>query len=678
MNILGRNSVLWRRLQASSNRTKGIAIAAVATVALSPVAYFWRDVTRTYVDVSRRVNAADKVEVSRTALTKLDAAGIALVRNRSRVRGVADFQGKLCAATAGGLVVLDDDGHIEQAYTVLDGLPEDDLQAIAVYQGRLYLGTPHEGLVAFDGSRFTQFEFKQPVARRVTTLVPTQSELLIGTFDGGLFEFDGQTFTRRYQKSKAADFKSVTALLAKGSRVYIGTQDQGLFIWREDRFDRMTRAEGLPSNRVTAIASVLGQLVVATDFGVVEIAGDNQVKPFNSAPNVTSLVEHEGRLYAGFLTAGIAELRKDQRTVPLGTWSANPLPAGTGPRSVSAPHDVRLTNSREGAWAATSGGIYRLAGASVKPFALQLTEDQLEHQHVTSLAFDWAGRLWIGYFDGGVDVVNPSTVERFTHLENDALREVNFLRLDRERERMLVATSAGLVVFDSRLLPKRLSERDGLIGDSVSHIELASDVSFPGSETASQQAVVISTGKGLTMLAGSIPRSLSAFNGLASNYIYTSLSIRGRLYVGTLGGLTELDRMRVTRTYTTSNSHLAANWITALVNADGTLYIGTNGGGVQALTPAGEWIDFKDQAGRFDVNFNAMLFDGNRLLVGTLDRGVLIFDTRTREWSGFTAALGSKNVTAIAADSESYYFGTTDGVTRVERRRIESETRRSR
>ena len=144
--------------------------------------------------------------------------------------------------------------------------------------------------------------------------------------------------------------------------------------------------------------------------------------------------------------------------------------------------------------------------------------------------------------------------------------------------------------------------------------------------------------------------------------------MNGRLYLGTLSGLSELEGMRVNRTYTTSNSKLSANWITALANVDGTIFVGTNGGGVQALTPTGDWLDFKDEIGRFSVNLQAMLFDGGKLFVGTLDRGVMVYDTRKRQWSTFTNGLGSRNVTAIVADADHIYFGTANGVTQVERR----------
>ncbi|HZS47013.1 MAG TPA: hypothetical protein VFC63_18200, partial [Blastocatellia bacterium] len=559
---------------------------------------------------------------------------------------------------------------VEKVYTVLDGLPENDLTSLGVYQNHLYIGTPHEGLVSFDGSYFVRYKFKQPVASNVHVLVPTESELLIGTFDGGLFEFDGQTFTRRFQKTKGADFKSVTALAKKDSRVYIGTQDKGLFVWREGHIDHFTHLEGLPSDRITGILDLNNQVLIATDFGIAELGDNNQILHYSSQPNVTSLVNYSGELYAGLFTGGVVQIRRDQQPISFGKWETNSS-AGLF-RTVSdvqaSPVDVRLTLDAAGMWALTENGLYKLDNLSFKPTALVSNETELRHGHVTSLAFDWNGRLWVGYFDGGIDVLLPETNERFSHFEDANLREVNFLRADKDHSKMLVATSAGLVTYDSRLIPQRLSEREGLISDSVMHISFADGIGPDNSTRSKGQTVVLSTGKGLTMVQGAVPRSLSPFNGLTSPYVYTSLQMNGRLYLGTLGGLSEIERMRVTRTYTASNSKLQNNWITALADIDGTLFIGTNGGGVQALTPAGDWVDFKDEIGRFDVNFNAMLYDHGKLYVGTLDRGVMIFDTRTRQWTTYATGLGSHNVTAIVADADHIYFGTTNGITKAERR----------
>jgi len=110
--------------------------------------------------------------------------------------------------------------------------------------------------------------------------------------------------------------------------------------------------------------------------------------------------------------------------------------------------------------------------------------------------------------------------------------------------------------------------------------------------------------------------------------------------------------------------------IAARAEADGRLYIGTNGGGVDALLPTGEWVSFADDrdAGKFEVNQNAMHFDGERLYVGTSDRGLLVYNTRDRRWKRISAGLASQSVTAITSDDHFIYVGTMNGLVRIEKR----------
>jgi len=163
-------------------------------------------------------------------------------------------------ATSGGLVQLDPGGEVRRRYTTLDGLPDNDLTALAVFQGRLFIGTATHGLVAFDGTAFTGYSFVKPKAGAVRALAATESRLLIGTLDGGLFEYDGERFSRRLNSATGADFKQVTAVMPVADRIYIGTQDLGLYIWQEARFEHIGVSDGLPSPHVTGIAALDGSL----------------------------------------------------------------------------------------------------------------------------------------------------------------------------------------------------------------------------------------------------------------------------------------------------------------------------------------------------------------------------------------------------------------------------------
>jgi ligand-binding sensor domain-containing protein len=300
--------------------------------------------------------------------------------------------------------------------------------------------------------------------------------------------------------------------------------------------------------------------------------------------------------------------------------------------------------------------------------------------HITTLASDGAGRLWVGYFDRGIDLIAPDSSERLSHIEDDRVREVNCVVFDRTADRMLAATSRGLVAFGGDLKQTVMTrEQSGLISDSVAHVSLA-DIDSPllasaspssAVASASGRAIVLATAGGLTEVIGGRARSITAFHGLASNHLYSSASVGSRLFVGSLAGLVEIEGLRVVRTYKTSNSRLSHDWVTALTEADGALYVGTNGGGVDALLPTGEWLNFADELGKFEVSQNAMHYDGERLYVGTSDRGLLVYNTRDRRWIRLSAGLTSQSVTAITSDDRFIYVGTLNGLVRIEKRVVQ-------
>ena len=669
-------------------------LAALGVVAASGIAlYVWR-LNKLIKESRQQQDAARRVEVIQSGLRAPSTDGLTIYLDAADVRATAALSGVRYLATSGGLIALDDEGAVKHRYTTLDGLPDNDLTALAVFRGRLFIGTASHGLIAYDGNAFTGFVFSKPKASIVTTLLETPAELLIGTLDGGLFEYDGERFSRRFSSTTGADFTRVTALAALDTRIYVGTQDQGLYIWREAHIEHIGTSEGLPSPHVTAILALrghlsdLGEVAVATDFGVVGLKAQNEIKPISSVPNVTSLALSGGKLWAGLFSGGITALGSDHNNTPVAQREVRPdvpdMPDGEDVTGLPSLTPTVVYAGGGKLWVLTRKGAYsRDEGATrpaFEPVAGQLASDRLlSGRHVTSLAFDGAGRLWAGYFDGGIDTISPETNERLSHIEDDRVREINFITYDPGQDRMLVATSRGLATFDRRFKETLVTRaQGGLINDSVAHVSLEdppnqsqTSAGGPALAAAGSRATVLATAGGLTEIADGRARSITAFHGLASNHLYTTAISGSTLFVGSLAGLVELEGLRVVRTYKRSNSHLSDDWVTALASGDGTLYIGTNGGGVDALLPSGEWINFADDIGRFEVNQNAIHLDGDHLYIGTSEQGLLVYNTRGRRWTRFNSALPSQSVTAITSDANYIYAGTLNGLMRIEKRVIQ-------
>ena len=224
----------------------------------------------------------------------------------------------------------------------------------------------------------------------------------------------------------------------------------------------------------------------------------------------------------------------------------------------------------------------------------------------------------------------------------------------RDGRRSAVATANGLVLFDLSGRPQQvLGRADGLIADHVT------DVAF------SAQGMAVATPAGLTFLDASGARSLYAFHGLVNNHAYALGASGDRLMVGTLGGLSVLSDGVVRASYTTSNSHLTHNWISAIAPVGEEWFAGAYGGGVLRLDSSGEWQAFPDLPADLVVNPNAMVVTEARVYVGTLGRGLFVYERSSRRWSNWTAGLPSANVTALTAARGYLYVCTDDGLVRI-------------
>src|SRR5262249_29531242 len=129
-------------------------------------------------------------------------------------------------------------------------------------------------------------------------------------------------------------------------------------------------------------------------------------------------------------------------------------------------------------WALTTAGAFSrdldAAGpAFERVFPRDDSEQRLTRDRITTLARAPRGDLWVGYFDRGVDILNGETGERLSHLEDDRVREVNFIATEAEQDRMMIATSRGLVITDGRSRRTVLtSGQNGLVNDSIAHVSV--------------------------------------------------------------------------------------------------------------------------------------------------------------------------------------------------------------
>jgi len=503
----------------------------------------------------------------------------------------------------------------------------------------LFIATRGEGLLAFNGARFRQILPEDARLRTVTSvLVLGSGRILLGTERRGLLVFDGRRLADFHPRLKAAH---ITAISGNDGNLWFGTLQDGVFHHRAGQLDQLLSE--LPDPQVLSITADQDGAYVGTPLGVVEFRGGQRLRTLADGFFARAMALHGNSLYVGTEDEGIVD-------VPLQSRPGPRVPAEGGTPGASI---LRLRNLEGDVYAVGESAIYRY-DPTPKSWKIVLTAGPapMADRNVASLALS-AGRLWIGYFDRGLDVLDAG-LEHAVHHENDTLFCINRIVADEKQGRTAVATANGLVLFDSSAQPRQvMGRKDGFLADHVT------DVAFRDG------GMVVATPAGLSFVDRSGVRSLYAFHGLVNNHVYTVATEGAQVVAGTLGGLSMLDNDTVRTNYTTANSHLKHNWITALARMGGDWFAGTYGAGVMRLDASGEWHSFPDLRDGFVVNPNAMVVSGGRLYAGSLDRGLFIFDRASGRWTNTVAGLPSRNVTALAEGNGYLYLGTDNGLVRM-------------
>jgi len=564
----------------------------------------------------------------------------------------ARFHGDLYIAGPAGLAQYDASGKLLRQYAVGRDLPSSPLVAIAPavladsQEPELVIATARDGLLVFNGRGFRQVLPLDASARNITSILPAASgHLLIGTKKRGVLLYDGKKITALHPTLSSL---YVTTLAGTESDLWVGTLNQGALHWHAAETDSFGEAQGLPDRQVESIAVAGGKTYVGTVLGVAVFEGGRFSHTLAAGVLATALLPGTAQLLVGSEDQGVI-------AIPLAGRHRNPATADA--TQLAEVH--QLFGTDDAVYALTRNGLYRKSaqGFAWQP-VLQPGAPTLNDRNISALAADTRGRLWVGYFDRGLDRLE-SDHGPATHIENEHVFCVNRILPNAKDGTVDVATANGLVRFDSAGSPEQvLTRADGLIADHVT------DVAFY------QDGLALATPAGLTFLDATGARSMYAFQGLVNNHVY-ALGVSGdELMAGTLGGMSQLEKGNVQVNYTTATPGLKHNWITAVVPVGREWMVGTYGAGVLGLDRSGHFHSFENATGPFEVNPNALLVTASHVFAGTLGNGLYVYDRHSERWFVVEQGLPSSNVTALAVANGILYVGTDNGLVRVPEQRL--------
>ena len=558
----------------------------------------------------------------------------------------ARFQDHLYMAGPAGLLEFDPAGAFLHQYAVGRELPGSPLIALAPavlsdsHKPELVIATT-EGILAFDGRTFRQILLSDVDFRTITAILPSASgHLLIGTKKHGVLVYDGKQIAPLHSTLES---QYITALAGDESDLWIGTLSRGVLHFHAGETDSFAETEGLPDSQVQSLALSGDQAYVGTPLGVAVFNAGRFSRVLAPGIFTTALLVKRNELYVGSEEQGVI-------SIPLEGRHPNPnLPLNSKLSEVR-----QLFASGDEVYAVARNGLYSQGPHEFGwQRVLQPDAAVLSDRNVSALAADDAGRLWVGYFDRGLDLLEAN-VSHSRHVEDQHVFCVNRIFPDPKTRTVAVATANGLVRFDTNGSEEQiLTRKDGLISDHVT------DVAAYGGGLA------LATAAGLTFLDDAGARSMYAFHGLVNNHVY-ALGVSGdELIAGTLGGISVLNKGYVAVNYTTATSNLKHNWITAVVPLGDEWMIGTYGTGILGLDRSGHFRTYETGTGQFEVNPNAMLVTPGYVLAGSLGKGLYVYDRHSQRWTIITEGLPSANVTALSSANGYIYIGTDNGLVRI-------------
>lgn len=631
------------------------AVTLLAALLLGAGTYVAVRVHHSLALSSSQVAEEGKLAFDLTAITHLDNPGFEPLATPAGYTSGAMFQGKLYLAGSGGLAEY---ATLEAAPRLLRpglDLPPAPIVRVAtgVLRGvghpELILATRGEGVLFYDGATLRQLRPKLATARDITAILPlTSGDLLLGTRELGLLVYEGKTLMPFHANLSNL---AITALAGDSGDLWIGTRNRGVFHWHAGQLDSFDATSGLPDQQVESLAISRGKAFVGTPLGVAEFDAGRPARTLAPGFFAHSLATDGTTLTVASIDQGISEVPLAESRVRHPTAS----PAMLAASLIASGHDLL---------AVTPQGVSRRERSGEWQLILTAAPSTLADGNIAALSFAPDGRLWIGYFDRGMDILSLTSEQSAVHIEDDRIFCINRILPDPTRHTMDVATANGLVLFDPTGHPRQtLLRRDGLIADQVTDVALTRD------------GIALATPAGITYIDSTGPHSLYAFHGLVNNHVYTLASDdHNHLLAGTLGGISLLNDGVVHANMTTRNSGLKQNWITAIVpvsdDSQNNFFIGTYGSGVMQLDASGHITAMEGATRPAEINPNAMLVTPQHVFAGTLGDGLLVYNRATRHWTRLTVGLPSLNVTAFAEHEGQLYIGTENGAVHIAESRL--------
>jgi ligand-binding sensor domain-containing protein len=588
--------------------------------------------------------------------------------NTSSVTGVYPTPdgAELWCATRGGVVMFDTDMSVfGRKYMTAEGLPDSNVQGlVAEAPGVVWFYTEGGGVARFDGGKCKAYDTRDGLGSDHVSsgFHGPDGAMYFAHYDpaGGYSVFSDQSW-RSFEGKRIGDLEAVAGRSIGTSGLYstvihrdargdlwLGTYGAGLAHRQGQLWLTYSTEEGLPSNRILALAEGRGGTIVcATTEGLAEWRrAEKRWIPIEGAPKEVA----EGPVYAlGFddrnrLWCGVehAVWRRDKG----GRWTRLPAEGGLdgGPvRTIVFDGDVVWLGLDR------AGGLWRYDGAEFKRF---VSPSPISGDDVVAIAPGPGGVVWFGTAHGGLDVYAG---DGWRHFGPPDFPTPNIRDLAYDGAAVLAATDAGLGRYENN------------------------EWKFFGREIPDQNVRVLLKASDRALWIGTAFAGAGRYDGVnwtfygakdlgSDNVTAIAEGQRGQVWFGTDSGLALKDGDKWTR-WKASDEGLPADFVRALaVDGKGRVWMGTARGLARYEPKTNSWQRWRAERGKLlsdMVNDIYCAPDGSVWIATDQGASKLYHD---QWWSvRGTDGLVSNRVRVIVPDpaGNGLWFGTAAGASHL-------------
>ncbi len=512
--------------------------------------------------------------------------------------------------------------YVLESWLTKNGLPQNSVSAICqTPDGYLWIGT-QEGLVRFDGVRFTVFDRSNSPMKNNTVLSMALAKgggLWIGTNGGGLAKYENGNFSFYTKENGLGDNRIYSVFENSQGEVWIGAGNElsrlvdtsfttykigsailsileardgtmwfgarsGLFKMSEGKLQSYTESNGLPSKIIYSLfEDSEGFFWIGTSKGLARKFDNKFVAQKDSLADQAIRAIYQDRdknLWFGTNGGGLYRYTRGRFTK---LTSTDGLPGD----------QIRIiTEDREGSlWIGiNAGGLNRLKDGKFTTFT---TKDGLSGNSIWAVFQDRLNHLWIGTNGKGLNEMRFDSGRysfNITQSKNGLSGDFIWALFDDRQDRMWVGTSTdGLSVWNHPLDKKKKKPE---IRSYKGLKELGSNSIMSILEDREGRMWVGTNGGGLNHVIPGEKNKAPKINsyrtaqGLTNNSVTSIFEDRaGNLWAGTRAGLNRMTNGQF-KSYTVKDSiGMTSDAIWCFYqDSEENIWIGTDGGGLLRMT----------------------------------------------------------------------------------------------